>query len=166
MKIIQEINTKIPRGRIKINSRKIYAEGSEPTDNQMFVFPSDLNEMNRKGIANIAVHKYGASYYQNTGPSKGPTGRAYAIPVTDDGYPMTGHHINTYLRQFMEFTQREFINFNVEFFICDFSKHMRQRLFEEISPSFKHCYGCYYPESFAEHLMKTDLSEITLTPAL
>ena len=164
MQIVQEIKTTISRGRVKYNIRHIYAKNSEPEPYHIFVYPSDLDGINKKGLANIAIHKYGANYHQAEGPSKGPTGRAYAIPVTDSGEQMTAYHINVYVKKFMEFSQRNFINRRMEFFICDFKDHVDKDIFENIAYKFKHCYGCYFPETFTPYLLKEDLAEIALCP--
>jgi hypothetical protein len=165
MQIVQELKTIARRGRKKHNYRYIYEKDSEPLPEQIFVFPSDLNDMNRKGIANIAVHKYGASYYQNSGPCKSITGRAYAIPITEDGGELTSFCIKSHIRTFVEYSQTSYINRNMTFFICDFSQHMGKYSFDEIAASFKNAYGSYFPESFATYLQQVDLSEITLCPS-
>lgn len=155
MNLVKQITTNISRGRAKYNTRNVYEEGSVPTEDMIFVFPSDLSLPNSKDLARLAMHNYGASYYQNYGFSKGPTGRAYAIPVADEGVPFGRDELGQYVRSFMEFTQRNFINNGAQFFLCDFTRYIAPDVFEEVAYNFKHCYGAYYPVSFVPYLEST-----------
>lgn len=162
MNIIREIQPRIKRGRAGLNVKQIYEEDSEAPVELIFVFPSDLNEMNRKGIANIAVHKYGASYYQNQGPSNNFCPRSYAIPVTDDGKPLTSYNFASQVRTFAEYSQKMFINQGYQFFINDFTKYVSEESIQAAAKHFRNSYGCFFPQTFTDYLLQVDIGEVNL----
>ena len=82
----------------------------ELTENQIFVFGSNMNGNHAGGAARLAVEKFGAVM----GQAEGMQGQSYAIPTLDkDMQKVTEEELITYLGNFREFAEehpeREFL---------------------------------------------------------
>lgn len=74
----------------------------ELTENQIFVFGSNMNGNHAGGAARLAVEKFGAVM----GQAEGIQGQSYAIPTLDkDMQKVTEEELITYLGNFREFAE-------------------------------------------------------------
>ncbi|WP_455570511.1 A1S_2505 family phage non-structural protein, partial [Bacteroides eggerthii] len=74
----------------------------ELTENQIFVFGSNMNGNHAGGAARLAVEKFGAVM----GQAEGIQGQSYAIPTLDkDMQKIAEEELTTYLGNFREFTE-------------------------------------------------------------
>lgn len=119
--------------------RKFHADGSVPTNGEIFVFGSNLAGRHGKGSALVARQKFGAIY----GQGRGPMGQSYAIP-TKDGRPGTPYltdprstrslvAIRQDVKDFIEYaTKHPELNFFVVRLGCALATHRN----EDIAPMF------------------------------
>lgn len=119
---------------------KFHRDGSQPRENEVFVFSSNIAGMHDTGTAKQAL-KYGARHGQGVGAA----GRSFAIPTKDhDLVTMKIEHIKLYIDRFIKITH-EYPRVN--FFITRIGDGLAGYKDRDIAPLFK---GCNNNCSFAD----------------
>lgn len=113
-------------------NRKYHLDGSKPSENQIFVFGSNLSGIHGAGAARAAQLYYGAVY----GVAEGITGRSYALPTVKKHIkgPLSLELINKAVKRFIEYAKKhpenEFLVTRVACVLAGYSDN-------QIAPMFK-----------------------------
>lgn len=125
---------------------RFHRDGTQPRQDEVFVFGSNLAGVHGAGAAKQAV-KYGARY----GHGIGVSGRTYAIPTKDyDIKTLTLPQIKPYIERFVKFTNE---HPDVKFFVTRVGCGLAGYKDTDIAPLFKGCSGnCSFPEQWEAFL--------------
>lgn len=124
-----------------------YTKPRCPTNGEIFVFGSNLAGRHGKGAALIASRLYGAI----SGVGVGAMNQCYAIPTK--GYKLSIlsiEHIVPYIHEFVQYT---LANPDLTFYITPIGCGLAGYTPADISPHFKGCINCIFPESFKVYLI-------------
>lgn len=116
------------------------------TDNEIFVFGSNLQGMHGGGAARMAYKQFGAVWGQGTGLQ----GKSYAIPTMHGGTEKIAPYVNTFIDFAREHKELKFLVTEIGCGIAGFTP-------EEMAPLFKEALdieNIYLPERFIEELEK------------
>jgi len=118
-----------------------------PTENEIFVFGSNLKGIHGAGAAEIAYRFYGAEYYKGIGLQ----GKSYAIPTKDKNIkalPLS--EIHKRVLDFVDFTKN---NPNKKFYVTAIGTGLAGYKHSEIAPMFKGCgFNCRFSEVWRKYL--------------
>lgn len=123
-----------------------HKDGTQPADDQVFVFGSNLAGVHGAGAAKAAV-RYGARY----GHGIGLQGRSYAIPTKDvDIKTLPIDTIKPYIDRFKRLTNDYP---QVKFFITRVGCGLAGYKDSQIAPLFKGCSSnCSFPKDWEDYL--------------
>ena len=116
------------------------------TDNEIFVFGSNLQGMHGGGAARMAYKQFGAVWGQGTGLQ----GKSYAIPTMHGGAEKIAPYVNTFIDFAREHKELKFLVTEIGCGIAGFTP-------EEMAPLFREALdieNIYLPERFIEELEK------------
>jgi hypothetical protein len=125
---------------------RYHKDGTQPQNDEVFVFGSNLAGIHGAGAAKQAV-KYGARYGVGVGMSR----RTYAIPTKDyDIKTLPVDQIKPYIERFVKFTNE---HAGVKFFITRVGCGLAGHKDSEIAPLFRGCSAnCSFPEQWEIYL--------------
>lgn len=124
-----------------------YAKPFCPTNEEMFVFGSNLAGRHGKGAALVAQRLYGAI----RGIGVGPVNQSYAIPTKDyDLSTLPIEHIVPYIHEFVQYTQ---CNQGIRFYVTAIGCGLARYTPADIAPHFSGAINCIFPESFRVYLI-------------
>ena len=125
---------------------KFHKDGTQPRDDEVFVFGSNLAGVHGAGTAKQAL-KYGARYGQGIGLH----GRTFAIPTKDhDIKTLPLEAIKPYVLRFVKVTN-QFPS--VKFFITRVGCGLAGYRDSEMAPLFKGCsVNCSFPEQWETYV--------------
>lgn len=126
---------------------KFHKDGTQPNEDEVFVFGSNLAGVHGAGAAKQAMSRYGARY----GVGVGFTGRCYAIPTKDyDIKTMPLEQIKSYIFYFVKNTLKYP---RVKFFITRVGCGLAGLKDSDIAPLFKGCgNNCNFPREWEPYL--------------
>ena len=111
------------------------------SDDEVFVFGSNIDGIHAGGASRLAYDKWGAKW----GVSVGPMGQTYAIPTVK---VQNLDVIEAYVTQFVEYAD---VNYSTKFYVTEIGCGNAGFTPEQIAPFFKDCAempNVYLPESF------------------
>lgn len=125
---------------------KYHKDGSQPRNDEVFVFGSNLAGIHGAGAAKQAL-RYGAKY----GHGIGLYGNTYAIPTKDyDIKTLPLESIRAYVDRFKRITVA---NPEVKFFVTRIGCGLAGYTDKEVAPLFKGCSAnCSFPQQWAQFL--------------
>lgn len=125
---------------------RFHRDGTQPNDDEVFVFGSNLQGVHGAGAAKQAL-KYGA----RMGHGVGLQGRSYAIPTKDyDIKTMPVAQIQSYIDRFIK-TANE--HPHVKFFVTRVGCGLAGYKDSDIAPLFRGCGdNCSFPEQWEAYL--------------
>lgn len=110
---------------------KQHQEGTLPSNNEIFVFGSNLAGRHGAGAALIAMRRYAAEY----GVGQGITGRSYGIPTKDEYFNVLSlESINLNVSRFLEYAKQ---NPDTEFFVTGIGCGYAGYTADQIAPFFE-----------------------------
>ena len=127
---------------------KFHVDGSQPKDNQIFVFGSNLAGVHGAGAAKAAMQHYGAKY----GVGIGMTGRSYALPTKDLNIETLP--LKSIANQIQALKQVILVHRDKEFFITRVGCVLAGYSDEDIAPMFKGFpSNCDFPETWKKYIL-------------
>lgn len=126
---------------------KFHKDGTQPAEDEIFVFGSNLAGVHGAGAAKQAMSKYGARY----GVGVGFTGRCYAIPTKDlDIKTLSIEQIKSYIFHFVKNTLKYS---HVKFFITRVGCGLAGLKDADVASLFKGCSkNCNFPKEWEPYL--------------
>jgi len=133
--------------------RKFHRDGTQPDDDQIFVFGSNLSGIHGGGAARAAYDFYGAEW----GVYAGLRGRSYAIPTKGkkiDFIPI--EEFKPYIDMFITMTQSE-SNADKKWFVTRIGCGLALFKDRDIAPLFKDAKNCSFAEEWKEYLENKEI---------
>jgi hypothetical protein len=122
---------------------KFHKDGSLPTNNEIFVFGSNLAGIHGAGAAKVAVQKFGATY----GIGRGFRGMSYAIPTKDlEIRTLSLSEIKIYVEEFVRMANNPMVLAN--FFVTRVGCGLAGYQDSDIAPMFKNANNCSFAEDW------------------
>jgi hypothetical protein len=126
---------------------KFHEDGTLPTDNEVFVFGSNLAGIHGAGAARVALDNYGAIL----GIGSGFMGNSYAIPTKDEDIEtMSLEHIYPFIDAFIQFatSSPEF-----SFFVTGVGCGLAGYDPSDVAPMFHNAPdNCSFPDTWRKYL--------------
>ena len=110
------------------------------SENEVFVFGSNLKGMHKGGAARVAYNKFGAIWGQGVGMQ----GQSYAIPTMHGGTDAIAPYVDEFIQYAKDHPEKKFLVTPIGCGIAGFTE-------EEIAPLFKEAVGVeniWLPEGF------------------
>lgn len=127
---------------------RFHKDGTIPTNDEVFVFGSNLAGIHGAGAAKIATVRFGAVY----GIGKGWQGNSYAIPTKDVALrKLPLHTIQADIENFVRLTNDPFI-LNYGYFVTRIGCGLANYKNEQIAPLFKGARKCSFAEEWKPYL--------------
>lgn len=131
-----------------MNNHRYHRDGSQPHEDEIFVFGSNLSGIHGAGAARAAQMFYGAK----RGNPRGLQGKSYAVPTVKERIagPLSLQKIQTEVDEFLNFARNHpFHKFFVTRIGCGLAGHRDQ----DIAPMFKNAPdNCNLPDTWQELL--------------
>lgn len=138
---------------------KYHIDGTLPTNNEIFVFGSNLAGRHGKGAAKIAAERFGALY----GPTKsrGLYGNSYAIATKD--YEIKTRSLDDILTEVLKFIAFSRKMYEDQFWVTAIGCGLAGYQHKDIAPMFRFCKdNCNFPDLWKPYL-ETEYEYKTLT---
>lgn len=138
---------------------KFHKDGSIPTNNEVFVFGSNLAGIHGAGAAKLAVQKYRAVYGNGVGWMN--EHKSYAIPTKDINIrtlPLSS--IEEYIRVFVRVTNNDFLvrsNEPIKYFVTRIGCGLAGFKDSQIAPLFIGARNCSFAEQWKTFIIKENI---------
>lgn len=127
---------------------KFHKDGTLPSNNEIFVFGSNLAGVHGAGAAKVAASRFGALY----GNGIGFQNNSYAIPTKDVNIrTLPLNEIEKYIEQFVRVTNDHFII--AEYFVTRVGCGLAGYKDSQIAPLFRGAINCSFAEEWREYML-------------